>query len=196
MPCSGVGAEYQIPLVDSGRGLPPTFPRSGCLGQSSDLQGLNGLRSPKSSRVCSSLLCGSGTGLTSAVSLETKFSQTLPPMYTMALYQPRPYRSRAKDDQQHIRQTLVQLVQDLTHLSDILMSQQSPEDSINAARAVKWMSQELDAFVQYLQQHRAERGDGAFKDSTLAAAADHLRSLHVSGKIKDSKSLRNKWNNV
>ena len=72
-------------------------------------------------------------------------------MYTMALYQPRPYRSRAKDDQQHIRQTLVQLVQDLTHLSDILMSQQSPEDSINAARAVKWMSQELDAFVQYLQ---------------------------------------------
>ena len=58
------------------------------------------------------------------------------------------------------------------------------------------MSQELDAFVQYLQQHRAERGDGAFKDSMLAAAADHLRSLHVLSKIKDSKSLCNKWNNV
>ena len=58
------------------------------------------------------------------------------------------------------------------------------------------MSQELDAFVQYLQLHRAEHGDGAFKDSTLAAAADHLRSLHVLGKIKDSKSLCNKWNNI
>ena len=31
------------------------------------------------------------------------------------------------------------------------MSQQSPEDSINTARVVKWTSQELDAFVEYLQ---------------------------------------------
>ncbi|KIK12617.1 hypothetical protein PISMIDRAFT_46886, partial [Pisolithus microcarpus 441] len=57
-----------------------------------------------------------------------------------------------------------------------------------------WTPEEVTALVRYLHEHRAERGDtGNFRQSTYANVAEHLRPLHVSGKIKDHKNVSIKW---
>ena len=76
------------------------------------------------------------------------------------------------------------------------MSQLASEASANEAKTVRWTECEVDTLVDYLQQHHAEQGGGGFKDTTFANAADHIKHLHVTGKIKDGKSLQNKWNGI
>ncbi|KIK24236.1 hypothetical protein PISMIDRAFT_98860, partial [Pisolithus microcarpus 441] len=57
-----------------------------------------------------------------------------------------------------------------------------------------WTPEEVDALVRYLHGHHAERGDtGSFCQSTYANAADHIRPLLVSGKVKDHKNVSIKW---
>ncbi|KAF8553027.1 hypothetical protein OG21DRAFT_1485742 [Imleria badia] len=45
-------------------------------------------------------------------------------------------------------------------------------------------------------EHPQEQGDGSFKDATFTAAAEHLKAFHVTGKIKDGMSLKNKWSTL
>ena len=68
------------------------------------------------------------------------------------------------------------------------------QGSLNSPKAACWSDSEVDALVNYLHIHCAEWGDsGNFKDNMYAAAAEHIKDLHISGKIKDAKSVRNKW---
>ncbi|KAI5987592.1 hypothetical protein EDC04DRAFT_2589210, partial [Pisolithus marmoratus] len=57
-----------------------------------------------------------------------------------------------------------------------------------------WSPEETTALVHYLHEHCAERGDtGNFRQMTYANAAEHLRPLLISGKIKDGKNVSIKW---
>ena len=65
------------------------------------------------------------------------------------------------------------------------------QGSCNSSKTAHWSGSEADALVNYLHTHCAEWGDsGNFKDSMYAAAAEHIKDLHISGKIK---SVWNKW---
>jgi len=75
--------------------------------------------------------------------------------------------------------------------------QQSGSDIVNNnSKQVRWMTPEKVALIQYLHKHKAEQGDGNFKDPTLHAALKHIKDLRVAGKEKDLKSMQNKWSSV
>ncbi|KIJ13849.1 hypothetical protein PAXINDRAFT_62234, partial [Paxillus involutus ATCC 200175] len=59
----------------------------------------------------------------------------------------------------------------------------------------RWTPGEVTALVDYLHDHRAERGEaGNFKDTTYNAAAAALRPLYNNiGAIKTGKMVGSKW---
>ncbi|KAI9573967.1 hypothetical protein HD554DRAFT_2210351 [Boletus coccyginus] len=91
-----------------------------------------------------------------------------------------------------IHQQLLDLVGHLKTFTDTLMAE-LPEDTTSIAKITQWSDQEVDALVQYFHKHCAETGDGNFKEATFSASAEFLQPLHMTGKIKDAKSVRNKW---
>ncbi|KAF8553028.1 hypothetical protein OG21DRAFT_1312935 [Imleria badia] len=68
--------------------------------------------------------------------------------------------------------------------------------SVKEPRVVKWHMCKVDALMDYLVEHHGEQGDGSFKDVTFTAATEHLKAFHVTGKIKDGTSLKNKWSTL
>ena len=100
------------------------------------------------------------------------------------------YQDSSEDSREHFHHSLLLLVANLDHLSDILMT------SVKEPRAVKWHVHEVDALMDYLVEHHREQGDGNFKDQTFTAAAEYLKAFYVSGKVKDGTSLKNKWATV
>ena len=61
----------------------------------------------------------------------------------------------------------------------------------------RWTEEEVDSLVEYLVEHNSKWGDGAnFKEVTYRAAATHLGPLLASGKPKDTKSIKYKWDQV
>lgn len=74
--------------------------------------------------------------------------------------------------------------------------QEMAQEAQSAGKA-KWSEAEVDALVDYLHEHRSERADGGnFKDVTYSAAATMLQPLLVSGRPKDTKSVKYKWSAV
>lgn len=58
----------------------------------------------------------------------------------------------------------------------------------------QWNPAEVSAFVDYLHEHRAERGDaGNFKGSVYAAAATAINCHRTSGPPKTGAMCKNKW---
>jgi hypothetical protein len=103
------------------------------------------------------------------------------------------YLERANEHRQLVFSQIKYLIIILYNTVDI-MSQDA--QSVQGGKA-RWTEQEIDALVDFLVEHHAERGDGTnFKDVTLNAAAAHLRPLLVSGKLKDGKSIKYKWGQV
>ncbi|KAF8548577.1 hypothetical protein OG21DRAFT_1489271 [Imleria badia] len=99
------------------------------------------------------------------------------------------YQDLSEGSRQLFHHSLL-VVENLSHLSDILMA------SVKEPRVVKWHMREVDALMDYLVEHHGEQGDGSFKDATFTAAAEHLKAFHVTGKIKDGTSLKNKWSTL
>ncbi|KAI9457695.1 hypothetical protein HD554DRAFT_2141816 [Boletus coccyginus] len=102
------------------------------------------------------------------------------------------YHDLTDHHEEDIHQQLLDLVGHLKTFTDTLMAE-LPGDTTSIAKIAKWSNQEVDALVQYFHEHRAEMGDGNFKEATFSASAEFLRPLHTMGKIKDAKSVRNKW---
>ncbi|KIO01203.1 hypothetical protein M404DRAFT_106599, partial [Pisolithus tinctorius Marx 270] len=58
----------------------------------------------------------------------------------------------------------------------------------------KWTNEEVTALVNYLHTNCSEQADaGNFQQVTYAKAAESIRKLHRSGKIKDLKNVLIKW---
>jgi len=71
------------------------------------------------------------------------------------------------------------------------------EEVWSAVPRVKWTDCETNALMDYLYEHCSEGAQGGnFKDITYNAAAMHIQPLYVSGKPKDGKSIKTKWNVV
>ena len=93
---------------------------------------------------------------------------------------------------QEICLQLLSLVHLLRNMHSAVVS--DIQGGLNTSKIACWSDLEVNALVDYLYTHRAERGDsGNFKDSIYAAAADHIKDLCASGKVKDVKSVQNKW---
>jgi len=87
---------------------------------------------------------------------------------------------------------LISLVPILANIPQIMT-----EEVRSAVPRVKWTNHETDALVDYFHEHRSEGAQGGkFKDTTYNAAAMHIQPLYVSGKPKDGKSIKTKWNAV
>lgn len=66
-----------------------------------------------------------------------------------------------------------------------------------AGGKAQWNSVEVSAFVDYLHEHRAERGDaGNFKPSVYSAAATAIGPHRTSGPPKTGAMCKNKWTSV
>ncbi|KAI9452092.1 hypothetical protein HD554DRAFT_2178470 [Boletus coccyginus] len=102
------------------------------------------------------------------------------------------YHDLTDHHEEDIHQQLLDLIEHLKTFTDTLMAE-LPGDTTSIAKIAKWSDQEVDALVQYFHEHRAETGDGNFKEATFSASAKFLQPLHTTGKIKDTKSVRNKW---
>ena len=99
------------------------------------------------------------------------------------------YQDSSEDSQEHFHHSILLLVANLNHLSDILMI------SVKEFRVIKWHAHEIDALMDYLVEHHREQGDGNFKVQTFTAA-EYLKAFYVLGKVKDGTSLKNKWATV
>ncbi|KIN93642.1 hypothetical protein M404DRAFT_170643, partial [Pisolithus tinctorius Marx 270] len=65
------------------------------------------------------------------------------------------------------------------------------------SKHAKWTDEEVAALIDYLHTNRSERADaGNFRQATYAKAAESIRKLHRSGKIKDSKNVSIKWGSL
>ncbi|KAH7917262.1 hypothetical protein BV22DRAFT_980834, partial [Leucogyrophana mollusca] len=60
-----------------------------------------------------------------------------------------------------------------------------------------WNNAETDALVDYLHEHRGERGDGGgFKEQTYNAAAIAIAIHRTAGPEKTGKMVLTKWNAI
>ncbi|KIO09328.1 hypothetical protein M404DRAFT_105277, partial [Pisolithus tinctorius Marx 270] len=61
----------------------------------------------------------------------------------------------------------------------------------------KWTDEEVATLIDYLHTNRSEWADaGNFQQATYVKAAESIRKLHRSGKIKDLKNVSIKWGSV
>ena len=60
----------------------------------------------------------------------------------------------------------------------------------------RWTLEDEQAFVGYLTDHLAERGDGNYKMSTFNAAAAFLEKRRTVGGPKTGLGCKNKWARV
>ena len=58
------------------------------------------------------------------------------------------YQDSSEDSREHFHHSLLLLVANLDHLSDILMT------SVKEPRAVKWHAREVDTLMDYLVEHQ------------------------------------------
>jgi hypothetical protein len=80
-----------------------------------------------------------------------------------------------------------------------VMSVQQPQAATSSVEKEKarWNDTETAKLVEYLWEHRAERGDGGtFKTPTFHAAAQYIADYRTSGPIKTEKNLQTKWSAV
>ena len=62
---------------------------------------------------------------------------------------------------------------------------------------VKWKDIEVDMMMQYIHQHQNDHwGEGGFRIAIFSVAAKHIKDYHVSGKRKDGKSVKTKFDQV
>lgn len=87
---------------------------------------------------------------------------------------------------------LQQLVNLLNHLEAYLSFIMTDSES----KQTKWSNTETTTFVQYFHEHRAERGDGGFKKTTLLAAAEHIHKAHPNETLKSLNSVKYKFAQV
>lgn len=97
-----------------------------------------------------------------------------------------------------IWKAFLDIVVNLGVLSVDLMAEQLnmvPEGSSDKAR---WTPLEITAVVDYLHEHRAERGDsGNFKEATYNATAVRIRPhFNGVGAVKTGKMVAYKWGTV
>ena len=60
-----------------------------------------------------------------------------------------------------------------------------------------WNEKEMQEFVRFLVDHKAEGGDtGGFKNRTMKAAAEHIAPHRDAGVVKEAKHMQTKWNSV
>ncbi|KIN97939.1 hypothetical protein M404DRAFT_159150, partial [Pisolithus tinctorius Marx 270] len=65
------------------------------------------------------------------------------------------------------------------------------------AKCADWMVEETTALIKYLHVHCSEHADaGNFCQVTYVNAAEHIRPLHQTGKIKDYKNVSIKWGSI
>ena len=58
----------------------------------------------------------------------------------------------------------------------------------------QWNKNEVAKLVDYLHEHRAQRGDtGNFKDPTYNAAAEYIQPFCTTGPVKTGKMVKTKW---
>ncbi|CDO71207.1 hypothetical protein BN946_scf184971.g2 [Trametes cinnabarina] len=70
----------------------------------------------------------------------------------------------------------------------------STQDTAGAAKEnAKWTLEDEKAFVGYLTDHVAERGDGNYKMTTFNAAAAYLEGRRTAGGPKTGTGCKNKW---
>ena len=72
-----------------------------------------------------------------------------------------------------------------------LMMLQEQDGDVGRAQ---WNENEVAKLVDYLHEHRAQRGDaGNFKDPTYNAAAEYIQPFRMTGPVKTGKMVRTKW---
>lgn len=79
-------------------------------------------------------------------------------------------------------------------------SSQSTTNTVSDTRSgnenAKWTLEDEKAFVGFLTDHVAERGDGNYKKSTFNAAATYLDTMRTVGGPKTGQVCKNKWARV
>jgi hypothetical protein len=75
---------------------------------------------------------------------------------------------------------------------------QSPPTSVEEEHTkADWTADDVDAFVDFLVEHRAEAGDGAnFKPSVWTAAASEMAKHTTKGARKTANACKSKWSRV
>jgi hypothetical protein len=72
----------------------------------------------------------------------------------------------------------------------------SQTTALDSTRA-SWTQADETLFLEFLQDHSAESGDGLnFKGATWTAAATRLGALRTKGGVKTPLACKNKWNGV
>ena len=91
-----------------------------------------------------------------------------------------------------IHQQLTLLLHHFETLQSSFMNEHDPTGQTKA----KWDPTETDQLIRYIVDHKSERQEGNFKPTFYTAAAQHLQQYHVSGKAKDGKSVKTKFDQV
>lgn len=82
------------------------------------------------------------------------------------------------------------------HYTICLMHQELAPLAVTRERA-SWKTQEVDALLDFLYEHRAEGGDGGtFRKATFNRSAVHIAPYLQIGPAKTGEMCKSKWNSV
>ena len=151
---------------------------------------------PGRSPVCTHIwFVSTGFGLDMPVSRKLNFHKPSSVHTMVASIQPQTLITSHSQQRGLIRQHLLTLIRYLDTLQSHLMEGITQEACSEGS--CKWTNRDVDLMMTYLNEHRSERAEGAFRKPTLHGCAQYVNTKgDHQGKAKDVQAVRGKFKAV